>query len=140
MILEKLFSVPRNTPASKMVLFCRYNNSDVFVHLTNTAVVIIFPKSLLMVTYLMPNLGGIEPEKLHRVTLGLEITDAPDVMNSNLKFDVSLYGTLIPVSHKESKCLCCNSRCTNLSSQSTERERERERENISFLAIAIILT
>ena len=64
----------------------------------------------------MPNLGGIEPEKLYRVTLGLEITDAPDVMNSNRKFDVSLYGTLLLVSHKESECLCCNSRCANLSS------------------------
>ena len=37
MILEKLrFSVPRNATASKMVLFCSYNNSDVFALLIIT--------------------------------------------------------------------------------------------------------
>ena len=57
MILEKLrFSVPRNTTASKMVLFCSYNNSDVFVPLIITNLYSCgghFSKSLLMVTYLM---------------------------------------------------------------------------------------
>ena len=46
----------------------------------------------------------------------------PDVINSNHKFDVSLDRTLLTTITK-SECLCFNSRCTNLSSQSTEREK-----------------
>ena len=49
-------------------------------------------------------------------------TDAQDVMNSNRKFDVSVDGTL-PSHHNDSECLCFNSCCTNLSSQSTERKK-----------------
>ena len=46
----------------------------------------------------------------------------PDVNNSNQKFDVSLDRTLL-TNITKSECLCFNSHCTNLSSQSTEKEK-----------------
>ena len=46
----------------------------------------------------------------------------PDIMNNNEKFDVSLDRMLL-TNITKSECLCFNSHCTNLSSQSTEREK-----------------
>ena len=52
----------------------------------------------------------------------LSLSNIPDVINSNQKFDVSLDRTLL-TNKTKSECLCFNSHCTNLSSQSTEREK-----------------
>ena len=78
-ILEEQFPVPRYTAASKIgnsvisllwQLRCRCNpDHNKFSSLSNTTVVAIFPKLCLWWRSLCSNLGGIDPEKMYRVTL-----------------------------------------------------------------------
>ena len=80
-ILEEQFPVPRYTAASKIgnsvisllyQLRCRCNpDHNKFSPLSNTTVVAIFPKLCLWQRSLCSNLGGIDPEKLYRVTLNV---------------------------------------------------------------------
>ena len=77
--LEDQFPVPRYTAASKIgnsvisllwQLQCRCNpDHNKFSSLSNTTVVAIFPKLCFWRRILCSNLGGIDPEKLYRVTL-----------------------------------------------------------------------
>ena len=78
-ILEEQFPVPRNTAASKIgngvisllwQLRCHCNpDHNKFSSLSNTTVVVIFPKLCLWRRSLCSNLGGIDPEKLYWATL-----------------------------------------------------------------------
>ena len=79
MIFEEQFPVPRYTAASKIgnsvisllwQLWCRCNpDYNKFLSLSNTTVVVIFPKLCLWRRSLCANLGGIGLEKLYRATL-----------------------------------------------------------------------
>ena len=78
-ILEEQFPVPRYTATSKIgnsvisllwQLRCRCNRDhNKFSSLSNTTVVVIFPKLCLWRRSLCSNVGGIDPEKLYRATL-----------------------------------------------------------------------
>ena len=78
-ILEEQFPVPRYTATSKIgnsvisllwQLRCRCNpDHNKFSSLSNTTVVVIFPKLCLWRRSLCSNLGGIDPEILYRATL-----------------------------------------------------------------------
>ena len=78
-ILEEQFPVPRYTATSKIgnsvisllwQLRCRCNpDHNKFSSLSNTTVVVIFPKLCLWRRSLCSNVGGIDPEKLYRATL-----------------------------------------------------------------------
>ena len=80
-ILEEQFPVPRYTAKSKIgnsvisllwQLWCRCNpDHNKFSSLSNTTVVVIFPKLCLWRRSLSSNLGGIDLEKLYRATLKL---------------------------------------------------------------------
>ena len=78
-ILEEQFPVPRYSAASEIgnsaisllwQLWSRCNpRHDNFSSLSNTTVVVIFPKLCLWRRSLSSNVGGIGPEKLYRATL-----------------------------------------------------------------------
>ena len=78
-ILKEQFPLPRYTAASKIgnsvisllwQLRCHCNpDHNKFSSLSNTTVVVIFPKLCLWRRSLCSNLGGIDPEKLYRATL-----------------------------------------------------------------------
>ena len=77
--MEEQFPVPRNTAASKIgngvisllwQLRCHCNpGHNKFSSLSNTTVVLIFPNLCLWRRSLRSNVGGVDPEKLYRVTL-----------------------------------------------------------------------
>ena len=79
MIFEEQFPVPRYTAASEIgnsvisllwQLRCHcYHDQYKFSSLSNTAVAVIFPNLCKWRCILCPNLGGINPENLHRATL-----------------------------------------------------------------------
>ena len=89
------------------------NNNIIFIYLFN-----LLQNHFLQVN---PNPPGCYHQILHSELKQRKVY-IPDFINSNQKFDVSLDRTLL-TNITKSECLCFNSHCTNLSSQSTEREK-----------------
>ena len=105
-ILRERFPVPRNTCASKIgnsvissllwQLRC-YCNPDYnkFSSLSNITVVAIFPNLCLWRRSLCSNLGGIDPEKLFRATLILNVWVVKDTEKLNLIANSDSHLTLV---------------------------------------------
>ena len=105
-ILEEQFPVPRYTAASKIgnsvisllwQLRCRCDPDHKLSSLSNTTVVVIFPKRCLWRRSLCSNLGGIDPEKLYRATLKSVVTKIvygfKGQMNQN--FDIFYFSSIL---------------------------------------------